>query len=153
MPARTNNKCGDGNETHMKKKLKSLVIVNEQQFTNALTPMMSIVKSVKNKKSGLIDRKQVTDALVMKWLTEDGKALTAVIKAMANAKKVALKSGDVERKTLSGVSKLVGGKVEKAKINFNALRKITIAQMKRVANINSVKALFAPHIKAKAKTK
>jgi hypothetical protein len=108
------------------------------------------VKSVKNK-DGVIDRKEVTDAVVMKWLTEDSKALTAIIKAVANAKKVALDSGDVERKTLTGVSKLVGGKVAKAKINFNALRKITIAQMKRVANINSVKAIFTPHIKAKTK--
>jgi hypothetical protein len=132
------------------KKKKLLVIKNETEFTNALTPMMSIVKSVKNK-DGVIDRKEVTDAVVMKWLTEDSKALTAIIKAVANAKKVALDSGDVERKTLTGVSKLVGGKVAKAKINFNALRKITIAQMKRVANINSVKAIFTPHIKAKTK--
>lgn len=127
-------------------KQKLLVIKNETEFTNALTPMMSIVKSMKNK-DGIIERKKVTDAVVMKWLTQDGKALTAIVKAVANAKRVALDSGDVERKTLTGVSKLVGGKVAKAKINFNALRKIAIAQMKRVSNINSVKSIFTPHIK------
>lgn len=130
----------------MAKKTKTLVIKNETEFTNALTPMMSIVKTMKNK-DGVIERKRVTDAVVMKWLTQDGKALTAIVKAVANAKRVALDSGDVERKTMSGVSKLVGGKVAKAKINFNALRKIAIAQMKRVANINSVKSIFTPHIK------
>lgn len=133
-------------------KKQKLVINSETEFNNALTPMLNIVKSVKS--DGVINRKLVTDEVVVKWLTKDAKALTAIVKAVANAKKVAMKSGEVERKTLTGVSKLVGGKVAKAKVNFNALRKVAIAQMKRVANINSVKAIFTPHIKkAKQKTK
>jgi hypothetical protein len=134
----------------MAKKNKTLVIKNETEFTKHLTPMMSIVKSVKS--DGVISKKLVTDEVVMKWLTKDAKALTAIVRAVSNAKKNAIASGDVERKTLTGVSKLVSGKVEKAKVNFTALRKVAIAQMKRVANINSVKEIFTPHI-SKRKSK
>jgi hypothetical protein len=105
----------------------------------ALTPKVKAV-SVKGKVA--LDKVDLAAALV--WLTQVGPQVEALVSAADAAKAAAIESG--AGAAFKGAAKIATGKVSKVKVNEVLLRKVAVAQMKRVGNLADLAALFKPFI-------
>lgn len=112
-------------------------------FSKAITSLTAAAKPFLVK--GKVSKDAVTDAAAIAWLLQSGPTLLALVNAAKAAKAAAVESG--KGSGFKGAAKVACSQVAKAKVNTAALKRIAVAQMKRLQNISDVEALFLPHIK------
>jgi hypothetical protein len=158
LPARTNTKCGDSNDTHMKNKTarKSTAkksTLNAKEFGQSLTPLAEFVNAKTHKvgEERLLNEKQITDEECFAWVLNIGKVLPTLLKAVKAAAAQAKAEGD--GKLIKGVTSVITSKKKSKapKINVSKVRKVALAEMKTVRNIITASAILTPYIKAVSK--
>jgi hypothetical protein len=158
LPARTNNKCGDSNDTHMANKTAgkakaTKATLNAKEFNESLTPLAEFVNGKTHKvgEERLLNEKQITDQECFAWILNIGKSLPALMKTIKAAAQQAKAEGD--GKLIKGVTSVIASKKKSKapKINVSKVRKVALAEMKTVRNIVTASSILTPYIKGKTK--